>query len=197
MKKIIIILLFVIFGIILAYFSFPNLNPVRSVILPTASPSESPTTTPKSIEKPVRIRIPKLSVDTLIEEVTTDNLGRMDIPKDYNNTGWYSLGPKPGEKGSAVIDGHVDTPDGKPSVFASIDTLFPGDIIEIEDKKGSVNKFEIVSSTDYKLDDIPLDKIFDNKINEARLNLITCSGAWDKNTKMYQNRFVVYAKLVE
>lgn len=159
----------------------------REVAVPTQKVSE--------IAAPVRIAIPSLSVNAEIEEVGVDKDGNMDIPKDFNNTAWYSPGTKPGEKGSAVIDGHVDTPDGKPAVFAKISTLNAGDKIEVIDKNNLKHVFEVTKVIDYTLATIPLEEIFSSN-TEASLNLITCAGKFDKNKKMYDKRTVVYSKLV-
>ena len=42
----------------------------------------------------------------------------MGTPKNPENAAWYELGPRPGEEGSAVIDGHYGTwKNGKTSAF--------------------------------------------------------------------------------
>src|SRR5947209_7865092 len=66
---------------------------------------------------PQRIVIPSLNVDSTIEQVGLDSQKRMDVPKNVFDVGWYDLGVRPGQIGSAVIDGHFDTPTGAPSVF--------------------------------------------------------------------------------
>ncbi len=66
---------------------------------------------------PVKLVIPKLKIDVMVESVGLDDKGRMDVPKGVTNVAWYSLGVKPGQAGNSVIDGHFDQPDGSPSVF--------------------------------------------------------------------------------
>lgn len=156
----------------------------------------TPTSTPQDLNVgiPKRIIIPRLSVDSLIESVQTDKDGNMDIPKNFNNTAWYSPGPKPGESGSAVIDGHVDTPTGAPAVFAKIAKLSQGDAIEVVDEKGKKYNFHVIKVVDYELGIIPLTQIF-SKDTPPMLNLITCAGVFDKSKKMYDKRTVVYSML--
>jgi LPXTG-site transpeptidase (sortase) family protein len=198
MKRIIIVCIFILAGIVGAFsFSASSKNPVTNNPL-QATPSQiihSPT--PQvPVAKPQRIIIPKLAIDAAIEPVTVDSQGRMDVPTNFNDTAWYSPGAKPGEQGSAVIDGHVDTPTGAPAVFAKINTLKSGDIIQIStDKK--IYTFTVIKTASYPLESIPLGTIFDLTTSEKRLNLITCSGTWDANRKIYSNREVVYAKITE
>lgn len=179
-------MIFIAGGFLAAILFLPKGNPVNSILLPTPLPTkviEKDNPPLGKSEKPVRIQIPKIATDAVIEEVGLDFLGRMDIPKDFNNTGWYSLGTKPGDIGSAVIDGHVDTPQGEPSTFASIHLLSPNDQIVITGDKGTTYTFKVIDSTDYPLSEIPMEKIFESNISESRLNLITCSGVWDSNKK--------------
>ncbi len=193
MKK---IYLLVIFAAILigVYFGLnlhaPEKQEVKKV---EAVKIETPTPVP---DTPTKIIIPSLNVNATIESVAKDEKGNMDIPSDFNNTAWYNLGPKPGEKGSAVIDGHVDTPSGGPSVFAHIKDLKPGEKIETKDQSGKSYMFEVTQVITYDLKKIPLEEIFSIKTKPS-LNLITCAGKWDKTTKTYSARTVVYSKLIK
>src|SRR5258706_4423241 len=88
--------------------------------------TSAPTSTPSSAGTPVRISIPKLQLTAAVEAVDTDTQGRMDVPKHVQDVGWYAMGTKPGEKGSAVIDGHLDTVTGAPAVFYFVSKLQAG-----------------------------------------------------------------------
>ena len=55
---------------------------------------------------PVRLQIPVIGVDTAIEDALITSDGRMDVPVGSVNVAWFSLGPHPGQVGSAVIGGH-------------------------------------------------------------------------------------------
>jgi sortase A len=151
-----------------------------------------PTSIPAAI--PARINIPKLNVDANIEAVGVDNLGNMDVPKYFHDAAWYDMGPKPGETGSSVIDGHVDTPTGAPAVFADISKLKPNDEIIITDKKGEKYNYLVTEVKSYILAEIPLTRIF-SKNSLPMLNLITCAGVYDRTKHMYNQRTVVYSKL--
>lgn len=196
MKRGVIVIAAIVLGILLAYIVIPGLrHPLRGISMPSIAPlpTVSPTPTPK-IARPLEIKIPRWGIDANIESVTVDSKGNMDVPKDYMNTAWYSPGPKPGETGSAVVDGHVDTPTGAPAVFANIDKLSKGDVIEIKTENGNLLTFFVEKVETYPIESIPLKEIFDKTLNEKRLNLITCGGVWDQNKNMYSERTVVYSK---
>lgn len=196
MKKIFVFIFLAFTGVAFAIIFSNSSNGKGPAEISTVKTGRTPTPLNKNqIGIPGVISIPSLGVTAKIESVKRDKLGRMDIPKSYNNAGWYSLGPKPGEAGSAVIDGHVDTPQGNPSIFANIDELQPGDEIIIQDSSGKNRIFTVARGVNYPLSNIPLEYIFDTNTSEKRLNLITCSGRWDKSKKMYTERYVVYAVL--
>lgn len=145
---------------------------------------------------PIRLKIPKINVDTTIETVGLTSQGDMGVPKGIENTGWYMFGPRPGEKGSAVIDGHYGWIDGKSAVFNNIDKLLKGDILYIEDEKGVITKFVVSASRTYSPSD-DAEAVFRSNDGKAHLNLITCQGTWDNSERTYSNRLVVFAEIEE
>src|SRR6266404_5380421 len=85
---------------------------------------------------PLSIVIPKINVHAPVESVGMDNQGRMDVPKNAIDTAWYSPGYKPGMKGNAVIDGHLDRVTGAPAVFWNLKELTLGDSIIVTENNG-------------------------------------------------------------
>src|SRR3989344_940943 len=80
---------------------------------------------PKAIPEglPVRLKIPVIAVDTVIEDAFITSDGRMDSPEGIENVAWFALGPHPGEIGSAVIGGHYGINNGARAVFYNLDKL--------------------------------------------------------------------------
>lgn len=148
----------------------------------------------KNSSLPERIIIPKIAVDAELEHVGLGKTGNMAVPLHYANAGWYRNGPKPGEVGSAVIDGHVDNGLGSAAVFGRLTELEEGDDIYIEREDGARVHFKVVDQATYAINDAPRETIFNRK-DAARLNLITCDGTWLPEEKMYDKRHVVYAVL--
>lgn len=154
-------------------------------------------TTYYSIEnhgKPTTLTIPKLSIQANIENVGKDAKGAMDVPKNTKNVAWYSLGFRPGEKGNAVIAGHLDDKTG-PAVFYHLSKLQKGDSIEVTSHKGEKLVFKVVAIQTYPEKNFPKNQVF-GKSNKQMLNLITCKGKFDKVKKEYSDRVVIFTKLI-
>jgi LPXTG-site transpeptidase (sortase) family protein len=148
--------------------------------------------TKEKIRTPARIQIPVLKLDAAIEQVGIASDGSMDVPRLPFDTAWYKLGPRPGEIGSAVIDGHVDWKDGTKAVFSDLHSLRPGDKIVVQDSQGTATTFIVQGSRTYA-SNADASEIFTSKDAKAHLNLITCQGVWDKSTKSYTQRLVVFS----
>src|SRR6266702_2349395 len=98
-----------------------------------------PTAIPVPVPQPfVRLLIPAIGVNASIESVGVRPDGRMETPaqRPWNDVGWYNSGPRPGERGSAVIAGHLDRPGGNPAVFWRLRDLRVGDSVLVVDASG-------------------------------------------------------------
>lgn len=171
---------------------------------PTPSPTKAPgkTTAKKTAQPsgprvpgiPVRIQIPKIGMNAAVEQVGLGGDGSVNVPSSWWTVGWYNLGYKVGDAGSAVMSGHYDTNTGAAAVFFRVGSLSPGDIITVTNGNGSVLKFKVYKKEAYPWDQMPLSTIF-GSAGRVQLNLITCSGTWDRTTKNYSHRTVVYSEL--
>lgn len=160
----------------------PFIYPAESVSMPKQV----------SVGLPIRLKIPKIKVDAAIEYVGLNSKGEMGIPKTPRNTAWYNLGPRPGEIGSAAIAGHVNWYTGAKAVFANLNKLKPGDKITVQDDKGATISFVVRKVRTYDLKE-SASEVFVSSDGKAHLNLITCVGVWNKRTKQYSKRLVVFA----
>ncbi|WP_215144232.1 class F sortase [Exiguobacterium qingdaonense] len=142
---------------------------------------------------PVQIQIPKIDVDTAVEQVGVLENGQMGVPKDENQVGWFEPGVTPGSKGNAVIAGHVDSKTG-PAIFYQLDQLTKGDDVLIRDEAGNTLRFRVTKTERYDTKTAPIEEIFGATSNR-NLNLITCSGTFGDGG--YDERFVVYTELVD
>jgi LPXTG-site transpeptidase (sortase) family protein len=140
---------------------------------------------------PVRLKIPKIKVDAVVEHVGLTSDGAMGVPKSPKTTAWFDLGARPGDAGSAVIAGHYGFKKG--SVFDRLYKLRKGDKIYVEDEKGVVVAFVVRESRTYGQNENAA-SVFDSGDGKAHLNLITCMGVWNKTTKTYSKRLVVFAE---
>ncbi len=144
------------------------------------------------IATPAYLEIPKLNLKTEVESVTVDENGNMGIPVNIMAVGWYSLGPRPGEVGNAVIDGHLNTPELTPGVFWGLDTLNEGDILLVVDHYGQQITFKVTSVKSEPYSDFPVEKYF-GPSQVPRLHLITCQGTYERDLQTFNLRTVVSA----
>lgn len=182
-----------IFFSFLYFFHTVNAQPVSQSFTPSNLISNNQimeTTFPESPGLPMRLMIPAISVNAVIQHLGVAPKGEMEIPNNIIDVGWFNLGPRPGENGSAVIAGHFDGESSKEGVFTDLDKLKEGDKIYIEDNRGISTVFVVRESRIYDPDYV--EEIFSSN-DGIHLNLITCNGIWDKTKKGYSKRLVVFA----
>jgi sortase (surface protein transpeptidase) len=175
-----------------------------AVPLPTQTPWPTPTTPPTSTPDPfaaagvpVRLIVPSIGVDAQVERVGLTADRAMDVPRGWQNVGWYQLGFYPGEVGNAVIAGHLDTNTGGPAVFWSLDKVQPGDEVTVVYGNGDQYTFAVEGSEVYlqETEGPTIERIFGESLT-SDLNLITCDGAWDHGHATYTHRLVVFTTLI-
>lgn len=148
------------------------------------------------IELPMRLKIPKINVDAVIEYVGLTSDGAMGIPKKTDNLAWFNQGPRPGDNGSAVINGHYGWRNKRLLPFDNLNKLRKGDKLYIKDKNGVVISFVVRESRRYNPEANTKD-IFYSDDGKSHLNLITCEGSWDKISKSYSKRLVIFADKID
>lgn len=171
--------------ILFVYKADPTVSPVVDTKI---TPTPSPLT--KKYGLPVRLQIPKINVDVPILYLGLTSDGDMDVPSGVNDVGWYKYGPHPGDKGSAVIAGHLEGVKER-GVFIDLDTLQKGDTLLIIDDQAAVTTFVVQKAVKYGQDERP-SEVFQTE-GDARLNLITCTGIWSNAQQRYSHRLVVFA----
>lgn len=142
---------------------------------------------------PTRIKISSIQVDAPVESVGLTSKGAVGIPSDPANVAWYNLGPRPGERGSAVIVGHFGWKNNLPAVFDNLPRVQEGDLISTEDDAGKAVVFVVRSIRTYGSDET-IQEVFASDDGKAHLNLITCTGVWDVLKQTYSQRLVVFAE---
>ncbi len=150
----------------------------------------------KTNADPVRLLIPMIGVNAPIEVVgvTPDNDLAVPARNPWVDVGWYGSGPRPGERGSAVIDGHLDRPGGFPAVFWRLQNVHMGDEVMVIDASGKTLRFHVTGTAFYSPQEAPIQEIFGNETG-AFLNLITCAGDWIPSQHQTSLRLVIYTAL--
>jgi len=140
---------------------------------------------------PRRIRIPSIGVAAPVVPLRLDRDGRMQTPKDFAAAGWYEPGREPGEKGPAVIAGHVDSKSGA-AVFYKLRKLRRGDVIRIARADGTTVRFRVEGLERWPKSAFPTHKVF-GRTRVSTLRLVTCSGDFDPASGHYEDNTIVYA----
>ncbi|MFE7901977.1 class F sortase [Streptomyces sp. NPDC057424] len=146
--------------------------------------------------RPVRLLIPKISVDAPFTDLAIGRSGQLEPPPpdDTNLVGWYAKGHTPGEAGTAIIAGHVDTTTS-PAVFAGLSELKKGDRFQVARADGSKATFVVDATESYDKDAFPSDRVYGDT-PDAQVRLITCAGSYDRQARDYTENLVVFAHLV-
>ncbi|MBN0048773.1 class F sortase [Streptomyces actuosus] len=143
---------------------------------------------------PDRIRIPSIRVDAPLTGLGLTAAGSLDAPpaQKKNLAGWYAAGTAPGERGTAIVAGHVDNTDG-PAVFYDLGALRKGAAIEVDRRDGSTAVFTVDAVEAYPASDFPDEKVY-GAADRPELRVITCGGGYARSTG-YQGNVVVFAHL--
>jgi hypothetical protein len=130
----------------------------------------------------------------LIEPAGITRIGLMDVPRNLANAAWLKTGARPGARGQAVIDGHLDSVGG-PALFAGLHLLKPGDNIFVSDANGAELTFAVTAVELQPLRGFPTLRVF-GPASGRFVNLITCAGIYDPTDHTYDHRLVVFTQLV-
>ncbi|MEU9455524.1 class F sortase [Streptomyces sp. NPDC048277] len=161
---------------------------------PSADASRTVEALPRST--PTRLVIPKIAVDAPFTILTIGSSGQLQPPPadDTNLVGWYARGAAPGEAGTAIIAGHVDTKVSA-AVFARLDELGRGDRFTVDRADGTQANFVVDDADTFAKDNFPNERVYaDTRRPEVRL--ITCAGDYDHDVKDYTDNLVVFGHLV-
>jgi LPXTG-site transpeptidase (sortase) family protein len=144
--------------------------------------------------RPVHLSIPDIGLSEPVSELGLNTNGTVQAPTSWMVPGWYKFGPSPGEKGSAVILGHVDSVGG-PAAFYRLSQLRPGDQVAVQLANGSTVRFKVIGLRMYLKTNFPDQLVYGPRPYSA-LQLVTCGGVFDSNTHHYLSNLVVYTALV-
>jgi len=165
----------------------------------TSSPALRHATAPAS--SPVSIAIPALRISSVLgpERGLTANGFIDDAPlsgPSWSLPWWYDSGPSPGQDGSAVILGHVDSAVGAGhlGVFFRLGNLAPGQRIIVALANGSVTRWVVTATVLYPDDRFPNTLVY-ARSGPPVLRLVTCGGTFDWQTHGYESVLVVTAGL--
>ena len=144
---------------------------------------------------PERIIISAIDVNAKVIDLGLNPDGTLEVPTNYAEAGWWSGGSQPGETGTAVIVGHVDSKTD-PAVFYDLQQLMPGDLIQMVDRNGKVVNFEVERLKQVSKDNFPTKEVY-GVTSSPTLRLVTCGGKFDRSSGHYLDNVIVFASVVE
>lgn len=147
---------------------------------------------PRSV--PTELTIPSLDISTRVGRVGLQPDHQVMVPTSVRTASWFRLGPTPGEVGSAVILGHVDSYVG-PAVFFLLRTLSVGASIKVVLANGVVTNFAVTKVVEYSKSNFP-DQLVYGSHGTQSLQLVTCGGVFNHATGHYESNIVVFSHLV-
>ncbi|MFJ6087319.1 class F sortase [Streptomyces sp. NPDC092369] len=163
---------------------------------PRARPARPAPLRPLPRSRPTRIVIPYIGVDADVIGLGLDRDRRLTTPPENHadQVGWYRGGPSPGEQGTTVLVGHLDTDTG-PAVFAGLNELDPGHLVGIRRADGRTAVYVVDAVRTYQKAHFPNEEVYGAR-RRPELRLITCGGAFDRRTG-YAGNTVVFAHLTK
>jgi len=157
----------------------------------TRKPHEPRPQAPRGVPRQLTIRA--IGVDAPIVQLGVNQDGTLQVPTDFGVAGWYRLGTKPGDRGPAVVVGHVDSESG-PGVFYRLGTLARGDVVRVSWKSGASVLFHVYAVREYAKTSFPTSLVY-GKTEVPELRLITCGGPFDAAAMHYLDNVVVFARM--
>lgn len=178
-----------------------HVSAVQAAVAPSSKRPSAKTVAAYTVasDLPKFITIPAINVpQSRIIQLGLMANNQIAVPDNIYDTGWYNASAKPGQStpGAMFIYGHVSswTADG---VFYNLKKLEPGDKVTIT--RGDNKKFvyQVVSSKVYSYKHVDMRAALSAVAAGAPgLNLMTCTGQVIKGTSEFNERLVVFTKLV-
>ena len=180
-----------------AAFAFGLLGQQRSLggpLFTDGKPAGAPGVKPTARSVPVALIIPAIGLIAPVSELGLNPDHTVRVPTTFQEPGWYKFGPSPGQLGSSVILGHVDSYEG-PAVFFKLRTLRPGDDVDVRLADGLVTHFVVREVAMYPKARFPTFQVY-GPHGYSALQLVTCGGVFDTQSRSYLSNVVVYTSLV-
>src|SRR5919201_594167 len=111
---------------------------------------------PQRGPRPVSLTIAAIGARAPIVPVgVEDGSHTGQVPPDVDTVGWYRFGSSPGQPGSAVLLGHVDSRTQGLGAFFGLRELQPGDAVSVSYADGSRSTFRVVARRLYPKSGLP------------------------------------------
>jgi len=169
-------------------------TPLDRIAVEAAVPAVAPTGIAQpnpDAGAPIRVRIPGIDVDADVVDLGLNPDRSLEVPEDFEQTGWYTGRSIPGEPGPSVIAGHVDSTTG-PAVFFRLRELDEGDLISIDRSDGQTAIYQVNGASQVDKTSFPTELVY-GATAEPTLRFITCGGTFDSGAGSYEGNLIVFA----
>jgi sortase (surface protein transpeptidase) len=188
-------------GVVSFLATLPKSDP--KVVVLAQTPTQTTSTAPAKVSheisaiarsRPVTLTIPSIGVSSKVGSLGLQPNHQVMVPAGTHTVGWYKYGATPGQIGSAVILGHVDSYLG-PGEFFDLKLLKPGARVNLVLANGTVTNFAVTKVVQYSKTSFP-DQLVYGSHGTRSLQLVTCGGTFDSATGHYESNIVVFSQLV-
>lgn len=183
----------------------PTITPTQSQALATLPPTAQQTFTfrtrepEKTYAVPTRIYFPDRKIMMEVEPVGIveegKKKGQMATIDSATVAAWFEPGPKPGERGNAIINGHVRF-GGVKGYFSILPELELRERVIIQHEDGTFTVFRVRSIDFYQYDAVP-QSVMELESDSPMLTLITCHGEFQHDVGTSEERCVVICDIEE
>jgi hypothetical protein len=142
-------------------------------------------------DPPTRVRVPALGLDAVVRPVGVDEGRQMRLPADPRVLGWYRFGAGPGERGSVVLAGHVDSRRFGVGPLAELQAIGVGDRVEVATGSDETRSYRVDSIERFDRQALPAEVFA--RTGPERLRLVTCTGPYVVEAGGYQQNLVITA----
>jgi hypothetical protein len=143
---------------------------------------------------PEVISIPRIRVRAQVIQLGLTPNGKAAVPplRRPDVTSWFDRGPTPGQRGTAILYGHVDARKVRPAVFYRLGMLRPGNLIFVTLRDRQVAAFRVYKVALDPKSAFPAATVHMHT-RRPTLRLVTCGGTFDRRTRHHLGNIVVFA----
>jgi hypothetical protein len=144
---------------------------------------------------PIQLAVPSIGLTAPLLGLGLDGKGAPELPpfSQPRTAGWLRDSVTPGEAGTAVLVGHVDTHTG-PAVLWNLSAVRPGARVEVSRLDGTTALFTVDELRTFPRTRFPSARVY-GAGPDAQLRIITCGGAFDRAHQEYTGNVVLFAHL--
>jgi hypothetical protein len=140
---------------------------------------------------PVHLVIPALGISVPVSQLGLNTNGSVVAPTSYTVPGWYKDGYAPGQLGSAVILGHIDSS----GVFSKIVDLKVGEHLSVTLADHTSLTYKVIGVREYPAASYPYKGVYGPEKYSA-LNLVSVGSIFNAPTGHSVSDVVVFTALV-